>query len=59
MSIYAFWQSSVPGALSSLVTSDISCSLLVNPSHTEESWKGRNTCLWIYIYIYIYIIYED
>ena len=34
---------------------DISCSLLVNPSHTDESWEGRNTCLWIYIYIYIYI----
>ena len=28
---------------------DISCSLLVNPSHTDESWEGRNTCLWIYI----------
>ena len=26
---------------------DISCSLLVNPSHTHESWEGRNTCLWI------------
>ena len=42
---------------------DISCSLLVNPSHTDESWEGRNTCMWIYtclwIYIYIYIyIYE-
>ena len=34
---------------------DISCSLLVNPSHTDESWEGRNTCLWTYIYIYIYI----
>ena len=34
---------------------DISCSLLVNPSHTDESWEGRNTCMWIYIYIYIYI----
>ena len=37
----------------------ISCSLLVNPSHTDESWEGRNTCLWIYIcidiYLYIYI----
>ena len=33
---------------------DISCSLLVNPSHTDESWEGRNTCLWIYMYIYIY-----
>ena len=33
----------------------ISCSLLVNPSRTDESWEGRNTCLWIYIYIYIYI----
>ena len=27
---------------------DISCSLLVNPSHTDESWEGQNTCLWIY-----------
>ena len=27
---------------------DISCSLLVNLSHTDESWEGRNTCLWIY-----------
>ena len=26
---------------------DISCSLLVNPSHTDESWEGRNTCMWI------------
>ena len=26
---------------------DISCSLLANPSHTDESWEGRNTCLWI------------
>ena len=31
---------------------DISCSLLVNPSHTYEAWERRNTCLWIYIYIY-------
>ena len=28
---------------------DISCSLLVNPSHTDESWEGRNTCMWIYM----------
>ena len=34
---------------------DISCSLLVNPSHTDESWAGRNTCMWIYIYIYMYV----
>ena len=34
---------------------DISSSLLVNPSHTDESWEGRNMCLWIYIYIHIYI----
>ena len=26
--------------------------------HTDESWKGQNTCLWIYIYIYnVYIKY--
>ena len=35
---------------------DINCSLLVNPSHTDESREGRNTCLWIYIYIYIFVI---
>ena len=35
---------------------DISCSLLVNPSHADESWEGRNTCLWIYIHIiFVYI----
>ena len=34
---------------------DISCFLLVNLSHTDESWAGRITRLWIYIYIYIYI----
>ena len=34
---------------------DISCFLLANPSHTDESWEGRNTCMGIYIdYIYIY-----
>ena len=40
---------------------DISCSLLVHPSHTDESWAGRNTCMWIiYVYIYIYIcLYTD
>ena len=32
---------------------DTSCSLLVNPIHTDESWEGRNTCMCIYIYIYI------
>ena len=31
----------------------ISCSLLVNPSRTDESWEGRNTCLWMYtLWIY-------
>ena len=29
-------------------SADSSCSLLVNPSHTDESWEGRNTCMWIY-----------
>ena len=28
---------------------DISCSLLVNPSHTDDSWEGQNTRLWIYM----------
>ena len=27
---------------------DTSCSWLVNSSHNDESWKGRNTCLRIY-----------
>ena len=27
---------------------DISCSLIVDPSHTDEFWEGWNTCLWIY-----------
>ena len=26
----------------------ISCSLLVDPSHTGEPWEGRNMCLWLY-----------
>ena len=46
---HAFWQSSALGTLSTLATS------VVNPSHTDESWEGRNTCLWIYLWIYIYI----
>ena len=46
----AFWQSSAPGALSTLVTSVV---LLVNPSHTDESWEGRNTCMWIIIILYV------
>ena len=29
------------------LSGDISYSLLVNPSHTDESWAGRNTCMWI------------
>ena len=34
---------------------DISCSLRGNPSHTDESWEGQNTCLWIYT-LWIYVI---
>ena len=45
-----FWQSSAPGALTTVVTS-----VVLYPSHTDESWEGQNTCLCIYIYIYIYI----
>ena len=30
---------------------NISCSLLVNPSQTDESWEGQN----IYIYMFIYM----
>ena len=33
---------------------DISCSLLVNPSHTDESWERRKTCMYIYIHICTY-----
>ena len=33
---------------------DINCSILVKPSHADESWEGRNTCLYIYTYIHIY-----
>ena len=35
------------------IHSKSSCSLLVNPSHTGESWEGRNTCMWISIYLNI------
>ena len=51
-----------------IITTDISCSLLVNPSHTDESWEGQNTCMWIimiiiiiiiYIYIFLYIKYKN
>ena len=47
---YIFWQSSAPGALSTLVTSVV---LPVNPSHTDESWEGWNACMWIYM-LWIY-----
>ena len=50
----AIWQSSAPCLEHS---GDISCSLLVDPSRTGESWKGPSTCLRIYIYIYIYNVY--
>ena len=37
---------------------NISCALPVDPSCTDEAWKGQNTYLPIYIYIYyIYYIY--
>ena len=34
---------------------DISSSLLVYPSHTDDFWAGRNTCMWKYISVCIYI----
>ena len=49
----AFWLSS--GTWCFEHSGDISCSLLVNPSHTDESWVGCNMCMWMCIYIYIYI----
>ena len=33
----------------------MNCSLLVNPSHTDESGEGQNMAIYIYIHIYIYI----
>ena len=51
---YFFFVHHTTSILAKLITwcfehsGDISCSLLVNPSHTDESWEGRNTCLWIY-----------
>ena len=50
--IYTFCQSSVPSALSTLVTSVFLYSLTRT---TLESWEGRSTCLWIFICIYIFI----
>ena len=39
-------------------SSDISCCLFVNPSHTDESWAGRTrVCGYIYMYIYYTYIY--
>ena len=32
-----------------------SCSLLVNPSHTDESWNTYIYIYYIYIYIYLFI----
>ena len=29
-------------------SSDINCSLLVNPRYAGESWEGWNTCLWMH-----------
>ena len=34
----------------SLVTSSVRALYSLTPSHTDESWGGRNTCMWIYIY---------
>ena len=31
---------------------EITCSLIVNPNCTDESWVGRSKCMWIYTYIY-------
>ena len=39
------------------LSGEISYFLLFNPSHTDQSWEGQNTCMWIYIYIYIPYIY--
>ena len=42
---------------------NISCSVLINPNHTDESWEGRNTCLYVltqyilYILVLVMIIY--
>ena len=54
----AFWQSSAPGALSTLVTSVVLYSLtratLMSPGKDGTRVCG---CIYIYIYIYMYILY--
>ena len=58
--IQAFWQSSAPGPLSTLVTSVVLFSLtratLMSPGKDETRVCGH-IYLYIYIYIYIYIMY--
>ena len=39
------------------LSGEISYFLLFNPSHTDQSWEGQNTCMWIYIYISISLIH--
>ena len=60
--IFCLFTTSISAKLSTWCfehSGDIICSLLVDPSHTDESWEGRNTCLWIYICICIYILYSE
>ena len=53
--MYASWYMMYASTWCFEHSDDISCSLLVNLSHTDECWEGRNTYPWIYIYIYICI----
>ena len=54
--LQAFWQSSAPGALSSLVASVVLYSL-TRATLTSPGKDERRVCGYIYIYIYIYILY--
>ena len=51
----AYWQSSAPGALSTLVTSVV-LYLLTRDTLMSPGKDETQVCGWIYIYIYIYIL---
>ena len=53
--MYASWYMMYASTWCFEHSDDISCSLLVNLSHTDECWEGRNTYPWINRYICICI----
>ena len=60
--LFVYYTTSILAKLSTWCfehSDDISCSLIVDLSHTDEFWEGWNTCLWIYIYIYMLHIYDE